>query len=68
ASYTVMNAELDWTFANNASLVIGVENLLNSNYQSHLAGINRTAMNLVAVGERIPGKGRTIYLSSSMVF
>ncbi|NVK87981.1 MAG: TonB-dependent receptor [Gammaproteobacteria bacterium] len=68
ASYTVMNAELDWTFANNASLVIGVENLLNSNYQSHLAGVNRTAMNLVAVGERVPGKGRTIYLSSSMVF
>jgi len=41
----------------------GVENLFDHKYQDHLAGYNRNSDSDVAVGDRLPGAGRNLYVS-----
>lgn len=44
------------------TLAFGVDNLLDRDYRDHLAGFNRVMQSDVAVGERLPGRGRNLYL------
>ncbi|GAB4572199.1 MAG: TonB-dependent copper receptor [Rhodothalassiaceae bacterium] len=54
---------LDWL-----KLVAGVDNLLDSKAFDHLAGFNRVAGNVVAIGERLPGRGINGFLRTRATF
>jgi iron complex outermembrane receptor protein len=43
------------------SITAGVENIFDREYQNHLSGINRVANSDVAVGQRVPGTGRSFF-------
>ena len=44
---------------------MGVENLLDKHYADHTAAINRAIGSDVAVGDKVPGQGRNLYLTAS---
>lgn len=50
----------------NLQLGVGVENLLDKEYRVHLNGLNRSLSNVpngTAIGERLPGPGRNVYVT-----
>lgn len=59
--YAVFGANLDWYARDNVLVTVGVENILDADYERHLAGYNRVAGSDVAVGDRLPGSGRGVY-------
>ena len=45
---------------------LGVENVLDKEYADHTAAINRAMGNTdVAVGDKVPGHGRNLYITAS---
>lgn len=58
--YELVNASIAWLPMPSLRLEARVENLLNTSYQDHLAGINRAAGSDIAVGERLYGAERTL--------
>jgi iron complex outermembrane receptor protein len=58
----VLNLRGAWEVNGTFTLGAGVENLLDLVYQDHLGGYNRVRGSDIAVGERINGMGRNIYL------
>ena len=51
------------------TLSAGVNNLFNRGYTDHLGGYNRAAGNPdIAVGDRLPGVGRSAYINASINF
>lgn len=48
--------------AEGVSLTAGVENLFDTLYEEHLAGINRVTGSAIPMGEKIPGAGRGVFL------
>jgi len=51
------------------TLSAGVNNLFNRHYTDHLGGYNRAAGNPdIAVGDRLPGVGRSAYINASVNF
>ena len=47
------------------NLGLGIENILDKNYADHTAAINRAMGSDVAVGDKVPGQGRNVYLTAS---
>jgi len=66
--YSLVNASGEWRVSESSSLQFGVVNLFNKFYQDHTAGINRTMMNSVQPGERLPGLGRSAYVAAVIEF
>lgn len=61
--YAILNLAARWQLSQNIRLNLGVDNLADRRYRDHLAGVNRVAGNAaLAVGERIPGNGRSSFL------
>ncbi|MDH3832003.1 MAG: TonB-dependent receptor, partial [Gammaproteobacteria bacterium] len=60
-SYGLMNLLGGIDVQRNLSISLGIENVLDKNYQPHLSGINRVADSDVAVGEHVPGPGRNYF-------
>ena len=58
-----VRAELQPALGFNVGL--GVENILDKNYADHTSAINRAAGSDVAVGDKVPGQGRNVYLTAS---
>lgn len=57
-SYALLNLSAWWELSASLRLAAGVDNLLDEDYESHLAGRNRVAGNPdLAVGDRLPGYG-----------
>ena len=59
--YALLNLRAGLTLIRELEIRLGVENVLDKNYQPHLSGINRVAASDVAVGEHVPGPGRNYY-------
>ncbi len=59
----LMHLRAGWNITRRVNLQVGVENLLDERYADHLGGINRVAGSDVAVGERLPGHGRSGYVA-----
>lgn len=57
SGYGLLNFYGRWRAADNVSVRFGVENLLDKQYASHLAGFNRVSNSSVPVGARVPGTG-----------
>lgn len=62
AGYGLVNFRSYWVFAKGWQLAIGLDNVLDKYYQSHLTGYNRVQGGDIGVGERLPGYGRDMYL------
>ena len=65
AGYIVLNAFGSWTVRDGVKLSAGVENLLDHRYEDHLAGYNRISGSDVALGSRLPGAGRGVFVRLS---
>ena len=50
------------------TLTAGLENVFDKAYQDHLTGYNRAVNEDIALGERLPGKGRNLYAQARWVF
>ncbi|MFT4913015.1 MAG: iron complex outermembrane receptor protein [Brevundimonas sp.] len=61
--YAVVNLRGTWRLRPGVQLEAGVENLFDRDYRAHLAGRNRVAESDVALGERLPGAGRGVFLT-----
>ena len=62
SGYTVVNLRTGYTFRGHLNLYAGLENVFDERYSDHLGGINRVLDSDVAVGERLPGAGRFVYV------
>ncbi len=60
--YVLLNARGLWQVNERVSFSAGIENLLDQDYEQHLAGYNRNAGSDIAVGDRLPGSGRSFGL------
>lgn len=60
--YEVFNLQGFWQPTRELRLSLGVDNILDKEYEDHLAGVNRVAGNPdIAPGERLPGYGRNLF-------
>jgi len=59
----VVNLRGAWRLRPGLQLEAGVENLFDRDYRPHLAGRNRGAGSDVALGERLPGAGRGVFVA-----
>ncbi len=58
----LLNLYTHWRAKAGLLLSLGFENILDHEYHDHLSGYNRIADSDIAVGERLPGTGRNVYL------
>ncbi|ORU92538.1 MAG: TonB-dependent receptor [Cycloclasticus sp. symbiont of Bathymodiolus heckerae] len=64
--YALLHIRGDMQPVAGVNIGVGVENILDKNYADHTSAINRAAGNSdVAVGDRIPGQGRNVYITAS---
>jgi iron complex outermembrane receptor protein len=59
--YTLVNLSASYRPTNTSELGLGVNNLLDKNYENHLGGYNRAVNPDIAPGARVPGLGRSFY-------
>jgi len=64
--YVVLNLHGDWQLRDGVRLSAGVENLLDQVYRDHLSGYNRNGFGDVALGRRLPGAGRGVFVRLSV--
>jgi len=57
AGYGVVNIDAQYFFNNDLALRLGVDNLLDKNYQNHLGGYNRVKGTEIPVMSRLPSEG-----------
>ena len=58
--YELVNVGFTWNPSQSLSLELRADNLFDSGYQDHLAGINRAGGSDMPVGERLYGQGRAL--------
>jgi iron complex outermembrane receptor protein len=68
AGYGVLNLLADYEVAQWLSVSLRVNNLLDKQYQPHVNGVNRVAMQDLAQGQRLPEPGRNISIGFSATF
>jgi iron complex outermembrane receptor protein len=66
--YALLNLRTGYTFWDRLSVEVGLENVTDEYYADHLGGINRVTGSDVAVGQRIPGAGRFLYVVAGVTF
>ncbi len=64
--YALLHLETGYRFSRHLMALVGVQNVFDAHYADHLGGINRVTGSDVAVGQRIPGAGRFVYVSASI--
>jgi iron complex outermembrane receptor protein len=62
SGYGIVNLYSQWKARDGLTVSAGLENIFDKQYQGHLNGYNRIADSDVAMGERLPGTGRSLYL------
>lgn len=61
--YGLVNLSGEYRFGPRTRVLAGVENLFDRLYREHLNGYNRAVNPDIAIGERLPGAGRNVYVS-----
>ena len=64
--HVVLNLFGTWEMAEGVRVAAGFENLLDQVYRDHLSGYNRNADSDVALGTRVPGAGRGVFVRLSL--
>ncbi|MDG1731897.1 MAG: TonB-dependent receptor [Thalassotalea sp.] len=57
AGYGLLNAEVQYYISNDLTMRLGVNNILDKQYQDHLGGYNRVQGSDIAVMDRLPKEG-----------
>lgn len=68
AGYGLINLSGYYHVTPNLELGMGVENLLDHSYRDHLAGYNRNNLSELAVGERLYGWGRNLFVEAKFIW
>ncbi|MDB2649614.1 TonB-dependent receptor [Porticoccaceae bacterium] len=68
AGYGIVNLSAKWTVNNALQVHSGITNLFDRYYANHLNSVNRNGGSDIAVGEVIPGMGRTLYVQAKVEF
>ena len=68
AGYGIVNLSAHWTMSNQLQIRSGITNLFDRYYANHLNSVNRNNGSDIAVGEVIPGMGRTLYVQAKVQF
>ena len=68
AGYGIVNLSAKWTVNNALQVHSGINNLFDRYYANHLNSVNRNGGSDIAVGEVIPGMGRTLYVQAKVEF
>ncbi|HAD08398.1 MAG TPA: TonB-dependent receptor [Porticoccaceae bacterium] len=63
AGYGLVNLRGHYQFNDYFNLSAGIENLLDKDYVDHLSGYNRNADSDIAIGDRLPGRGRNLFIA-----
>jgi len=63
AGYGLLNLSARYDFKGASSIAFGISNLLDKYYLNHLNGVNRVRDSDVAVGDTLPGRGRSAYVN-----
>ena len=66
--WVAANLWFDATIAGRITLAGGIENLFDRRYAQHLAGRNRIPGSDIAVGERLPAPGRSLFVRIGYAF
>jgi iron complex outermembrane receptor protein len=66
--YEIVNLSAHWKFNQQLQVRSGITNLFDRYYANHLNSVNRVADSEIAVGDVIPGMGRTFYLATKIEF
>ena len=66
SGYGIVNLSGSYQLTEQLSLSSGVENLFDNRYEDHLAGYNRNSDSDIAVGDRLAGSGRNVYVALSL--
>ena len=59
--YTLLNVSANYRPTPDSELGLGINNLLDKNYENHLGGYNRAVNPDIPLGARVPGLGRSFY-------
>ena len=63
AGYGLINLRGHYQFNDYFNLSTGIENLLDKDYADHLSGYNRNADSDIDIGDRLPGRGRNLFIA-----
>ena len=66
--YEIVNLSAHWKLNEQLQVRSGITNLFDRYYANHLNSVNRVADSDIAVGDVIPGTGRTAYISTKFKF
>jgi len=61
--YSLFNLSARYAFRDDTSINLGVSNIFDKYYQEHLNGVNRVRQSDVAVGDTLPGRGRSAFVN-----
>lgn len=68
AGYGLLNLYSQYQVSSDLRINAGIENLLDKDYVDHLTGYNRNADSDIPVGDRLPGRGRNLFVSAAISF
>ncbi|RLA51174.1 MAG: TonB-dependent receptor [Gammaproteobacteria bacterium] len=68
AGYGLLNLRGKYQVTRHFDIRAGVENMLDKDYEDHLTGYNRNADSDIPVGDRLPGRGRNLFVAINMVW
>jgi iron complex outermembrane receptor protein len=66
--YAIFNLSGQYNVNTSLSIQAGVTNLFDREYQNHLGGYNRVSNDDIAVGDRLPGYGRSVYAGLNLTW
>ncbi len=67
AGYAIFNLSGEYQLSQSLQLQGGINNLFDRKFRNHLGGYNRVSGNEdIAVGERLPGLGRSVYVGLNL--
>jgi len=65
SGYGLLHLRGQMYLADSFKLGLGVENVFDRGYEDHTTAINRAVNSDVAVGDKVPGSGRNIYVTAN---
>ncbi len=68
SGYGLFNAYSQYQVSSDLRINAGIENLLDKDYVDHLTGYNRNDDSDIPVGDRLPGRGRNLFVGATLSF
>ena len=68
SGYGLLNLRGQYRLSNHLKISTGIDNLLDKHYVDHLSGYNRNVDSDIPVGDRLPGRGRNLFVAVNMTW